>query len=132
MQPSLATVATATPASRVTSWLATAALVFSAQWGMAQLYSNGVNNISSNWVGISKSSPGGSLHIKETAGSPGFVLPGQSATYTYIPLLRLEGTPAAGGPIPVGPAPRWDMRMDGASSSEIKLCLRLMQNSMRA
>ncbi len=100
---------------RLSSILTIFTLLFSAQWSMAQLYSNGINNISSNWVGVGKSSPGGSLHIKETAGSPGFTLPGQPASYTYIPLLRLEGTPAAGGPIPVGPAPTWDMRMDGSS-----------------
>lgn len=91
-------------------------LLFSAQWSMAQRYTNGVNTISSNWVGIKKSTPEGSLHIKETQDSQGFTLPGQPATISYFPLIRFESTPTAGGQVLVGPSPKWDMRMDGGEA----------------
>ncbi|MGB0806422.1 MAG: hypothetical protein ACPGRC_06995 [Salibacteraceae bacterium] len=52
----------------------------------AQLYSNGIQNISGNKVGVGINSPQASLHIKDFSGP---LIGGGKAT---IPLIRLQST----------------------------------------
>ncbi|GEM_PF-3571736 len=89
-------------------------LLFTGSTAWAQLYSSGNNSISGSYVGIRQSSPQASLHIKETPGAPGLGLPGQN-TFTYVPLLRFEYSPALGSQTVPGSF-NWDFRMDGGSA----------------
>ncbi len=70
----------------------------------AQLYSNGVNSITGNRVGISQNAPQASLHIKETQGSQMI-----GGGFQFEPLLRFEGNPSS--PL-AGQQFFWDLRMD--------------------
>jgi hypothetical protein len=68
------------------------------------LYSNGVNSITGNRVGISQNAPQASLHIKETQGSQMI-----GGGFQFEPLLRFEGNPSS--PL-AGQQFIWDLRMD--------------------